>query len=103
MGHVTVRLQVSDLNQLPDYTVRFITLQPDKLGPNTTFYAPITFEEIVIAMINPQNILENTKRCNNELRNELSNLPTLVTSCSTQTVYQVTNDVAEKFALKFLS
>ena len=40
MAHVTVRLQVSDYNLT------------DQLEQNTTVYSPITFEEIVIAMIN---------------------------------------------------
>ena len=47
LAHVTVRLQL---------TVRLRTLSDcnfaDWLEPNTAAYAPITFEEIVIVMIN---------------------------------------------------
>ena len=48
MAHVTVRLQVSDYSQLSDYNFA------DYLEQNTAVYAPITFEEIVIVMINSE-------------------------------------------------
>ena len=48
--HVTVWLKVSDYSQLSDYTLR---LQLCRLiRANTAVYAPITFEEIVVVMIN---------------------------------------------------
>ena len=41
---------MSDFGELSDYTVR---LQPcDKLVQNTEVFEPITFEEIVVVMIN---------------------------------------------------
>ena len=50
LAHVTVRIQVSEYH-LSDYIVR----SPDKLEQNTVVHAPITFEEIVIVMINTEN------------------------------------------------
>ena len=49
-AHVTVWLQVSNYNKLSDYAVRFNFA--DQLEQNTPAYALITFEEIVIGMIN---------------------------------------------------
>ena len=47
----TVRLQVSDYGQLSDYTVRLLH-STEWLVKNKTATAPITFEEIVMVMIN---------------------------------------------------
>ena len=47
LAYVTVWLQVSDYSQLSDYNFA------DYLMQNAAVYAPITFEEIVMVMINP--------------------------------------------------
>ena len=47
LAHVNVQIQVSYCSQLSDYTVRL-----QRLEKNTALYAPITFEEIDVVMIN---------------------------------------------------